>query len=343
MNEKKQLAEEQKELFEKSGAKNDWVVGLFFIIVFLIIVGINIFCRYSDSRKLEAMEYARGVVTSRQEYNSSVGRKTRTEHSITVEYTPDGSDKKYSFRDSDGPYEFIHKGDILGVYYEKGHPDKGIISKTDWLTGWNVRAEINYEAALIVAIFPLGIGVFFFIEEMKVRSNIKKGKFKLKKSDGLYPDENLHEIARMSNYKRSWLGAWIGMSLLYVLFMVMGIAMTVVSFNSAGSEKSGPLFAGIFFIIMAQGAAIAVFFTVKFVAAKKRNFIKGFMADDATLVYKDRKRAANVLWKHVKHFMEAETMWSRYKYDYSRLWLEKYEDKLDMFLDKDTGATKQDK
>lgn len=36
---------------------------------------------------------------------------------------------------------------------------------------------------------------------------------------------------------------------------------------------------------------------------KKRNFIKGFMADDATLVYKDRQNAADVLWKHVKHFM----------------------------------------
>lgn len=106
--------------------------------------------------------------------------------------------------------------------------------------------------------------------------------------------------------------------------MFMGIALTVNSITLPG----------IFFILLAQGAAAGVFFTVKYVLGKKRNFIKGFMADDATLVYKDRRKAADVLWKHVKHFMEAETMWSRYSYDYSRLWLEKYEDKLEKFKDK---------
>ena len=166
---------------------------------------------------------------------------------------------------------------------------------------------------------------------MTVRKNIRKGKFKLKKGDGLYPDENLHELARMSNYKRSWTGAWIGLSLLYVFFMFMGIVIIVNSLNSKDSSMSGALFAGIFILLLAQGAALAVFLTARFVLGRKRNFIKGFMADDATLVYKDRQRAANVLWKHVKHFMEAENLWSRYKYDYSRLWLEKYEDKLDKF------------
>ena len=82
---------------------------------------------------------------------------------------------------------------------------------------------------------------------------------------------------------------------------------------------------------MQHGAAVGVFFIARFVLDKKRNFIKGFMADDATLVYKDRQKAADVLWKHVKHFMEAETLWSRYKYDYYRLWLEKYEDELERF------------
>ena len=206
-----------------------------------------------------------------------------------------------------------------------------MIAKVDWLTGKDVKADVNYEAALIVSIFPLGIGVFFFAEELAVRKNIKKGKFKLKKSDGLYPDENLHSLARMSNYKRSWLGAWIGMSLLYVFFMFIGIAAITAFFTSTENGSEGALPAGIFFIIMAQGAPVIVFFTARFVLGKKRNFIKGFMADNATLVYKDREEAANVLWKHVKHFMEAEPMWSRYKYDYSRLWLEKYEDKLEEF------------
>ena len=182
-----------------------------------------------------------------------------------------------------------------------------------------------------MSVFPFGIGLFFFAEELTVRKNIRKGKFKLKKSDGLYPDENLHELARMSNYKRSWTGAWVGMSLLYVLFMIIGIAAISAYLTSTESGNEAALPVGIFFIIMAQGAPFTIVFTASFVLGKKRNFIKGFMADDATRIYIDRQKAANVLWKHVKHFMEAETIGSRYKYDYSRLWLEKYEDKLEKF------------
>lgn len=334
MGEMRKLTDEQKELFEKSGAKNDWIIGLVFLTIFLAIVGINILCRYSDNRKLEQMECTQGVVTSRQTNYEWIGSRRLIRDSITVEYTPEGSDTTCYFRDSNGPYEFIREGDILDVYFEKRHPDEAIISKTDWLTGKNVKAEINYEAALIVSIFPLGIGLFFFAEELTVRKNIRKGKFKLKKSDGLYPDENLHELARMSNYKRSWLGAWIGLSLLYVFFMVIGIVLIVNSLTSMESDKTAALITGVFFILMAHGAAVAVFFTVRFVNSKKRNFIKGFMADDATLIYKDRQKAANVLWKYVKHFMEAEPMWSRYKYEYSRLWLEKYEDRLERFKEK---------
>ena len=330
------MNEEQRALFEKSGAKNDWVVGLVFVIIFLVIVGINILCRYNDNRELGKLEFAQGTVTSRQTYEEHSGGKTHTKISIMVEYTPEGSDTTLCFRDSDGPYEFIRRGDTLGVYYEKDNPEEAFISKTDWLTGVHVRADINYEAALLVSIFPLSIGLFFFAEEITVRRNIRKGKFKLRKSDGLYPDENLHELARMSNYKRSWNVAWVGLSLLFVFFMFIGITLVVNSLTVMESDAPSALITGIFFLFLAQDAVVGVILILRFINGKKRNFIKGFMADDATLKYKDRNKAANVLWKHVKHFMEAESMWSRYKYDYSKLWLEKYEDKLEQFLDKDT-------
>ena len=331
MAQKRKLTDEQKKLFDMSGAKNDWVVGLVFIGIFLTIVGINIFCRYSDNRKLENMEYTQGVVTSREKYEKWIGSKRHISESIIVEYSPKDSNTKLYFHDSDGPYEFLNVGDILDIYYVADNPEKVFIAKVDWLTGRNVRGDIDYEIALIVSVFPLFIGVFFFVEELTVRKNIRKGKFKLKKSDGLYPDENLHELARMSNGKRSWNGALVGLSLLYVFFMFMGSSIIFHSLTSIESDKISALIAGIFILLLAQGAAVGVFFIARFVLDKKRNFIKGFMADDATLVYKDRQKAADVLWKHVKHFMEAETLWSRYKYDYSRLWLEKYEDELERF------------
>ena len=331
MAQKRKMTDEQKKIFDMSGAKNDWVVGLIFIGIFLAIVGINIFCRYNDNQKFESMEYTQGVVTSREKYEKWIGNKRHISESIIVEYSPKDSNTKLYFRDSDGPYEFFDEGDIIDIYYVEDNPEKAFIAKVDWLTGRNVRGDIDYEIALILSCYPLFIGVFFFVEELTVRKNIRKGKFKLKKSDGLYPDENLHELARMSNYKRSWNGALVGLSLLYVFFMFMGCSIIFHSRTSMESDKISALISGIFILLLAQGAAVGVFFIARFVLDKKRNFIKGFMADDATLVYKDRQKAADVLWKHVKHFMEAETLWSRYKYEYSRLWLEKYEDELESF------------
>ncbi|MBO7450320.1 MAG: DUF3592 domain-containing protein [Clostridiales bacterium] len=337
----KKMTDEQKELFEKSGAKNDWIVGLVFIIIFLAVIGINIFCRYNDNRKLKRLEHTQGVVTSRQTYKEKIGRKYHYEDSITVEYIPEGSDTKCYFRDSNGPYEFIHEGEKLGVYYEKDNPDKGFIAKTDWLTGKDVRADKNYNAAWIISVFPLGIGLFFFYEEYKVRKNIRNNKFKLRKSDGLYPNEDMHQITRMSNHKRSWTATWIGFTMLYVMFMAMGISWIVVSFTSKENDATGFLIVGIFVVLIAQGAALGNFLTIRSVMGKKRRFIKGFMDDDATLVYKDRQKAAKVLWKHVKHFMERENIRTRYRYDYSKLWLQKFEDELEKFRDKDIVKKKE--
>jgi hypothetical protein len=53
------------------------------------------------------------------------------------------------------------------------------------------------------------------------------------------------------------------------------------------------------------------------------------MADEATAVYARREEAAQLLWKLVKRYMEAEPMWSRFKLEYNRDWLETYEDKLE--------------
>ena len=327
----KGFTEEQKDLFERSGAKNDWKIGLFFMIVFLAVIGINILCRYGDNHKLEKLEHTEGIVASSESHDEWIGRKRHIENSIIVRYTPEGSDKEFSFYDSDGPYEFMHPGEVLRVYYEENDPEEAYIAKMDWIIRKYVRADINYETAFIISIFPLGIGLFFFAEELTVRKNIKKGKFKVKKSDGIYEDENLHELARMSNAKRSWSAAWVGLSLLYIFFMFMGIAWVVIALTSKDGGNKGYLIGGIVVILLAQGCPLGIFLTMRFIFRRKRSFIKGFMEDDATKIYNERWKAANVLWKHVKHFMEAESFMSRYKYDYSRVWLEKFEDKIEKF------------
>lgn len=325
------FTKEQQELFDRSGARNDWIVGLVCIIICFAIVGINIFCRYNDNRKLRELEFTTGLVTSRGENIDYIGRKRLIEDSINVEYTPEGSWITHHFYDPDGPYDFIYKGDTLRVFYEKDDPDKAYIAKTDWITGEYVRADINYETAFIIAIFPLFTGLFFFAEELTVRKNIKKGTFKLKKSDGLYPNEALHEIARISNAKRSWNLARVCLFFFYLFALAVGVFWIMGSVNSDAPDATGRLAGGIIVLIFAHFALAGVIISSRYINRKKRAFIKGFMADDATSVYKDREKAAEVLWKHVKRFMEAETFNSRYKYDYSGLWLTKFEDELKDF------------
>ena len=77
--------------------------------------------------------------------------------------------------------------------------------------------------------------------------------------------------------------------------------------------------------MMLAGVIISIFY----LKGKKTAFISAFMADEATAVYARREEAAQLLWKLVKRYMEAEPMWSRFKLEYNRDWLETYEDKLE--------------
>ena len=135
----------------------------------------------------------------------------------------------------------------------------------------------------------------------------------------------------MSNAKRGWLPFWICGILFYLFTLVMGVGIIVSVLQDKPEDSVSPVAAAIFMVILGHGMLAGVIISIRYLGRKKRAFISGFMADEATSVYEDRMAAAEVLWKLVKHYMEKEPFYSRFKLEYNRDWLETYEEKLEGF------------
>lgn len=329
----KKLTDEQEQLMDSMGFKNQWIWALCFILLAVIIVGINVICRFADSGKLNSLEYTRGVVTGAQDQREWIGRRSRIRNSLSVEYTPEDSGRSYSWYDPDGSYEFFRKGDVLRVYYDEDDPEEAYPAKKDWLTGVYLRVDKSYNTALYIAIWPMLIGIFLFIDYQRAKKRALNGTLKPKKKikSSVDPDydPNLHEIVRMSGYKRSWMGFWICGTLFFLGTMFAGIMMIRAVITEHPKDTAGPVAAAVFFMLLGAGMMAGVIFSIFYVNGKKAAFIRGFMADEATAVYKDREKAAEILWRYVKHYMESEPPRSRFKLEYNRDWLESFDEHLE--------------
>ena len=329
------LTPKQKELMDSLGFKDQRLLAAVFLLIAVLIVGINIGFRYHRNSKLEEYPHVQGVVVGDQVYSEHIGSKTRHRNSLSVEYYPKGSNMSLTWYDDDGPYEFIHKGDKLRVYYDPDDPSDAYAAKKDWVTGVYVRADVFYDAAFILAFWPLSIGIFLLADFSRAKKRALKGELKPAKkvkcsADPDY-DPNLHSLARMSNAKRGWLPFWICGILFYLFTLVMGVGMIVSVLQDKPEDSVSPVAAAIFMVILGHGMLAGVIISIRYLGRKKRAFISGFMADEATSVYEDRMAAAEVLWKLVKHYMEKEPFYSRFKLEYNRDWLETYEEKLEGF------------
>ena len=142
--------------------------------------------------------------------------------------------------------------------------------------------------------------------------------------------QEFHNLARIANHKRSWTGFWVSGTLFGLIFAGLGALNLYVYINDP--TKAAPLPVSIFFMLMGLCMIGPVAGTMANMNIKKKTFIYDFMNDDMTSVYSDREGAAKALWKLVKHFMERETLWSKYKLKYSREWLMWYSKELEKYL-----------
>lgn len=311
--------------------------GAVIIAIALIVAGVSLFFRFSDAKKGESFEHVDGVVNSVQVRKEKIGRKEHKTNVVSVLYVPEGYDMNYFIDGSSFMLDFVRKGDVVRVYYEKGDPHNAYIAEKDWLTGSYVHTGKGYNVPLIIAAVIILIGILFFVDGVETAKKVKqqgydpRSELELDPGTGKYYDPNMHEIARSFNHRRSWYGFWGAGSFFFTIFAGAAVGSVIQYFTQEPKNPQLLIIALIAYLI-GSGMLILVMVTLIKQGKRKRKFVLAFMADDITARYKDREKAARVLWKHVSHYMVKETLFSRFKYDYSRYWLKKYENELVKFL-----------
>ena len=310
--------------------------GAIIIVIALIVVGVSLLFRFSDAKKGESFEHVDGVVNFVQVRKEKIGRKEHKTNVVSVLYVPEGSEMNYFIDGSSFMLDFVRKGDVVRVYYEKGDPDNAYIAEKDWLTGSYVHTGKGYNVPLIIAAVIALFGILFFSDGVETAKKVKQGydprsELELDPRTGKYYDPNMHEIARAFNFRRGWFAFWGAGSCFFTIFAGAAVGSVIQYFTQ---EPKNPqlLIAALVAYLIGSCMLILVMLTLIKQGNRKRRFVIAFMADDITSRYKERDKAARVLWKHVSHYMVKETLFSRYTYDYSRYWLKKFEDKLVKFL-----------
>ena len=159
-----------KEELDTLGNKINRMIGFAFLIIAMVIISINMFCRFAGALKAKPYEYTDGVVIKREEHKTyPFGGYGRPDYNyeIKVEYVPEGEDRTYIFWDYSHAYEFINKGDTLRIYYMEDDPDESYAARRDWLTRMYLPAENSYNIPLVISAVLIIIGIFFFIDDSK--------------------------------------------------------------------------------------------------------------------------------------------------------------------------------
>ena len=142
-------------------------VGVFFFVVAAIVIGVSLFIRISDVRKSAGYKHVDGVVSSIDTRRTFYARKYRYRTTVSVLYSPEGSDIN-SFVSYDGFVSyFLQEGDIIRVYYNESKPWEAYAAEKDWLTGGYIHAGRGYNMPLIIGAIILLFGVIFFEDGVK--------------------------------------------------------------------------------------------------------------------------------------------------------------------------------
>lgn len=302
-------------------------IGVFFFVVAAIIIGINLFLRISDAKKSAEYKHVDGVVSSIVTRRTYYARKYRYETTVSVRYSPEGTGLNEFVSYSGSVSYFIKEGDVCRVYYDDLKPWEAYAAEKDWLTGGYVHAGREYNIPLVIAAVIIIFGFYFFADGVyTAKHGIDPASLEVDPKGRVY-SKNTHEIARMFNRRRKGrkLAKVIGVS---GTCITAATGFVIAYFLSPGHDRGLLSFAAAALVCgLIPGAFYAIYLIRE--NKRKRRFIAGFMADGATAVYKDRAKAGQILWKHVNEYMFSEPMYSRFSYDYSGFWLEKYKNELE--------------
>ena len=159
-----------------SEKKINVVLGIIHFVIVLIIIGTNLYFRFTDARKGDSFEYVEGVIVKREEKYHYIGRRRTSDTWITVRYTPKEEERKREYIGTDFSYGFLYTGTRLRVYYkyDGSNPKDVYLARYDWLVKDYLPADKSYNIPLIVAGILLIIGIYYLADNKKPKK--KSGK-----------------------------------------------------------------------------------------------------------------------------------------------------------------------
>ena len=176
-------------------------VGVFFIVVAVIVIGVSLIVRIIDSKMSAEYKQVDGVVSSIETKRTYYARKYRYKTTVSVKYSPEGTSLTYFASYSGFTSYFTKEGDVFTVCYKESSPLTSYVAEKDWLTGGYVHAGSGYNVPLIIGAIILLIGVVFFDDGVKTaKSGIDPAKqSEVNPKTGRTFDPEFHEAARIPN------------------------------------------------------------------------------------------------------------------------------------------------
>ena len=141
-------------------------VGRGMMIVAIVILSINLLCRFADAEKSKEHIRVTGTVSKIQESSEWVRTGKRmvqsSEYMVWINFHPAEERLLEQGIVENHVYDFFSKGDTVDVLYPQGAVYKAYTAKKDWLTGAYLPMSKDYNMPLIIAVILFVAGFLFY-------------------------------------------------------------------------------------------------------------------------------------------------------------------------------------
>ena len=142
------------------------IVARGMMIVAIVILSINLLCRFADADRSKEYIRVTGTVSKIQESSEWVRAGKRmvrsSEYTVWINFQPDEDWLLEQGIVENHMYDIFSEGDTVDVLYPKGAVYKAYTAKKDWLTGAYLPMSKDYNMPLIIAVILFVTGFLFY-------------------------------------------------------------------------------------------------------------------------------------------------------------------------------------
>lgn len=234
-------------------------IGKWMIIIAIVILCINTFCRLVDAEKSKEHVQVSGTVSKVHVSSEWVRAGNRmvnaSTYTVWVRFRPAG----WLSEDvivNDYNDNIFSVGDTVTVLYPKNAIWKAYAAKKDWLTGAYLPVSKDYNLPLILSIILFVVGLLFFKNSPILDWIVGMGETaKDKKENGT----ETKVISEQEMFRNNWLSVVISIFLVGILLGVVALLVFL-----SGNEASAVGLALLDFLIMVVGIYLYCWYREKY-------------------------------------------------------------------------------